>query len=1001
MSSLSAAAANQEVARALQREIQGQVRCDLLSRQLYSTDASDFRQVPLGVVLPSGVADVQAAVTVAAHHRASLVPRGGGSSLSGQAVGAGLVLDMSRHMNRLLEINTQQRWVWVESGLVLDQLNAALAPHGLMVGPDPASSAVATLGGMTGNNSTGSHSIRYGLMVDHVLAVEVVLSDGSLALLEDKPLAAVGAASGAQTPAAGLYRRVAEIVHGCGDEIRQRYPKTWRNVAGYNLNLLHRQLDSGRLNLASLVVGSEGTLAVVTKIKLGVVARPRATRLMILQFDELRTALESVPRILEHRPAAVELMTQPTLKLAHDHPVAGRRLRQFVAGLPDAILIVELAGDTGDAVAADAAALAAAMTTPSGCRRVGHCVAPEEIATVWSIRKAIVGLMASQPKPTKRTGIIDDAAVPVEDLVSFTREVMQAGRRHGVEVNFDAHASAGCLHMCPEFNLKTWDGLRRLELLSKEISAIAMAHGGTTTGEHGDGLARSHFLRQLYGDQLYQAFREIKTLFDPANRLNPGKIVDGREPWDPQWLRIHPGYRTPYDPSATMLDFSAYGGYAGQVEMCNGHGVCRSLVSGTMCPSFRVTREELHSPRGRANALRAALTGELGAAGLASRELSLALDLCLECKACKSECATRVDVAKLKIEFLAHYQAVHGVPLRSRLVGAMESIERIGALAPRFTNRLYRSRSLRRLLELGLNIDARRPLPPLAGECFRRWFRRRAGQARRTSRGAVILWDDCHIRLHQPELGQAAVTLLEAAGFEVRLVPGRRCCGRPKISKGLLRAAREAARHNLARLLPFAAAGLPIVGVEPSCIACFRDEYPDLVPGPEARVVAAQSFFIEEFITALAAKGQLGVAWSGAWSGRRILLHTHCFQKAYGTAEQVVTMLRLLPGVEVQEIASGCCGMAGSFGYETEHYDLSMAIGETALFPAVRAAAADTIIAAAGTSCRQQIKDGSGRQALHPLAILAAALRPTAGRRSPEAWYPCDGFLSPTPQEET
>lgn len=960
--------------RELKEKSQSDVRIDQLSREIYSTDASDYRKIPAAVVIPKSAGDVSAALSIAGGYSAGLIPRGGGSSLSGQTVGEGMVMDHSRHLNRILEFNAEEKWVWAEAGVVLDRLNAFLAAYHLMVGPDPSSGAVATLGGMVGNNSTGAHSVKYGMMADHLLALEVMLADGSRAVLEDKSPDEVAALAMQDTAEGRLYREIPRILEHYRQEIETRYPGTWRNVAGYGLNrLLADFRRDGKLNLAKLLAGSEGTLAFITRVKLSLVPRPAITRLMILHFDDLPEALEQVPSILQHPVAAVELMTYPLLKLAHDHPFFGDRMRRFVRGLPGAILIVEFADQTGDAVEAQAGTLEANLAAEGYGHPVSHCTTPEEISRVWDIRKAVLGLLLSRPTGTRRTSIIDDPTVPVEEMKDFTADVIEAGKRYGLSINFDAHASAGCLHMTPELDLKTLEGVRILERLSGEIVDIAVSHHGTSTGEHGDGLARSYFIERVYGSVLNEAFREVKAAFDPGNLLNPGKIINPRKPWDTAWFRYSPGYSRPCAPAGTIFDYAPYDGYAGLVEMCNGTGTCRSQVSGTMCPSYRVTGEELHSTRGRANILRAAIAGEFGPSGFTDPKLYEALDLCVECKACRNECPTRVDMAKLKYEFLAHYQARHGVPLRSRLFAGLEWIGRLGRLAPGVTNRVFANQAFRSLLDRMVGVDRRRELPALSGTTFQRWFRSRRSP-RHSGAKKIVLWDDCHISQHQPGLGRAAVRLLEAAGFDVHLVSGRRCCGRPMLSKGMLSRARANARHNVALLAPWAEKGVPVVGVEPGCISSFQDEYPDLLGTAESRTVAANSFFMETFVTGLAREEKLQLEFDASAVPEKILVHTHCYQKAFGTAADVLGMLRLMPGVHVEEIQSGCCGMAGSFGYEKEHYEISMAMGEAALFPAVRAASAATVIAAAGTSCREQIKDGTPRQARHPVEIVAGAL---------------------------
>jgi len=959
----------------LRRAIAGEVKFDRLGRQLYSTDASNYRQTPLGVVIPRHADDVAAAVEIAGRYGAALTPRGSGSSLSGQAIGPGLVLDYSRHLNHVLELNPAERRVRVEAGVVLAHLNAALAAHGLMVGPDPASAIVATLGGMTANNSTGSHSIKYRMMVDHVQAVSVTLADGRRAEFGPKSPAEVAALAQQPTLEGALYREIPRLIEQYQADIAAGYPRTWRNVAGYNLNRLLADREAGRpFNLAPLIVGSEGTLAQILAITLGVVAKPRHTRLLVLHFETLRTALNSVPRLLEHDPAAVELMGQYFIRIVHDHPRFGPDVRRFINGDPAAVLIVEFAGDEPAQLAAQADRLEQTLRRDGHDGEIVHCLTPADIANVWTIRAESFGLVMSQPGDAKPLAFVDDAAVPITELADYAAEVEQACREAGAEVTFDSHASAGCLHLNPVINLKTEDGLRQMETISRAVMAIAMRHHGTTTGEHGEGLARSYYNEQLYGPRLHQAFRQLKGLFDPDNRLNPGKIINGPAPWQPELLRFNPDYHTPQAPAQTWLDFSGYGGMAGLVEMCNGQGLCRAGGDGAMCPSFRASRDETHVTRGRANALRAAMTGEFGPDGFTGPELFEALDLCLECKACKKECSSLVDMAKLKYEFLAHYQARHGVPWRSRLFGHVATLNRLGSWLPALTNRLYKNSALRWLLDTTLGIDRRRPLPELAPATFQRWFAARPPKT--GQRGPVILWDDTYLTTNHPEIGQAAVTVLEAAGFSVQIVAERRCCGRPLISKGLLAEARQNAAHNVALLAPHAAAGVPIIGVEPSCLAAFRDEYPDLLQTDEARLVARHSYFIEEFLLELAENGKLDLPWRGPTG--EVVLHGHCYQKALGRPEAWARLLELLPGATITEIPSGCCGMAGAFGFEKEHYELSLAIGEERLLPAVRAAAPGATIAAAGTSCRQQIFDGTGRMAVHPIIILAAAL-PDAG----------------------
>lgn len=971
----------------LRRVVRGEVRFDTMSRWLYSTDASSYQQVPLGVVVPQDVADLQAALRQIAAHGASVVPRGGGTSLSGQTIGPGVVIDLSRHLDAVIAIDADARIARVQAGCVLDRLNRALRPHGLMVGPDPSSSMAATIGGMTGNNSTGSHSIRYGLMIDHVQAVSVVLADGTLAHFGPKTADEVAALQAQDTLEGRLYREIPALLARYEAAIRERTPGTWRTVAGYNLA---RLLDApaGTLNLAPLIVGSEGTLGVITEVTLSVVPRPPMTRLLVLHFETLHDALSRVPGLLTLQPAAVELIDRTFNQLTRRSPEYGHDL-DFIVGDPRAALVVELAGDDDAELSAAAAKLHAHLAATGYSGAIVARTTPAAIRRVWAVRKAGLGLLLSQRGDAKPLAFVDDAAVPVQHLADYADDVEAICAEHGTEAAFYAHASAGCLHINPLINLKTEAGLAAMRAISQAVAARAIHYGGTTTGEHGEGYARSYYNRQLFGETVHQAFREVKALFDPAGLFNPGKVIDGPEPWRPDLLRFQPGYATPLAPAQTTLDFSTDGGFGGLVEMCNGQGACRSdnADGGVMCPTFVATRDEAHSTRGRANALRAAITGGLGPLGLNDPALYDVLDLCLECKACQRECPSLVDMAKLKYEFLAQVQAVRGVPLRSRVFANIAALSALGRrVSPRLTNAAYNSRPLRRIMDAALGIDARRSLPPLARQSFRAWWRARGhverpGHMPRTGR-EVVLWDDTYVQHNQPEIGQAAVALLEAAGFRVRLLTDRRCCGRPMISKGLLDQARANAAYNVARLLPFAERGVPILGLEPSCLTTFRDEYPDLLRTPESRLVAQQSLFFEQFIAQEAAAGRLTLPLRPADSAT-IHVHGHCYQKAQTGTGPLLAMLRLIPGADVREIPSGCCGMAGAFGYEREHYDLSLAVGEDRLFPAVRAAAPHEPVLASGMSCRHQIHDGTGREPLHPVVFLAAHLIPQTTERTP------------------
>lgn len=974
---MSNAALSRDLADRLRRTVRGPVRLDVLTRLLYSTDASSYQVMPVGVVLPLDADDVAAAVRAAAAYKAPIIPRGSGTSLSGQTVGAALILDLSRHLSRVLEFSAEERWVRVEAGAALDRVNAALRPHGLMIGPDPASSPVATLGGMTGNNSTGARSIAYGMMIDHVREVGVVLSDGSRSRFSPHSIRSLPFL-GVQSSLEGrLYSEIPRLLTRYRDAIATGYPNIWRNVAGYSLKHALEGMESEQtINLAGLLVGSEGTLATVTDVQVGLVECPTRARIAIVHFDSLRESLEAVPAMLESCPTSIELMDRFLIQLIRRSPDFAPRLT-FIEGDPAVILIVELSGMHDKELADRAAKLERTLRQGGHRGALVHQTAPSEVDNVWVARKASFGLLMSQRGNAKPLAFADDAVVPLHRLPEFALEARRLCRDVGAEVSFSAHVSAGCLHIMPLVNLKTPRGIEQMRTLSQGIARLAIRLGGTTTGEHGEGFARSYYNAELYGPRLHEAFRALKAIFDPAGLMNPGKIVDGSPPWEPDRLRIHPGYRTPHAPTETYFDFSSDGGFAGAVEMCNGQGLCRKLDVGVMCPSFRVTREEADSTRGRANALRAAMTGALPD-GMTSREVFEILDLCVQCKACRSECPSGVDMARLKAELLAHYHQDHGITLRDRCFAHAAALSRLGSRFPRLANLVLANPGVRLLIEHTLQIDRRRPLPAFAECTFQEWLRVRSEQHREPAgpapRGPVVLWDDIYLSYHEPEVGKAAVHVLEAAGFEVRLVAGRHCDGRPLISKGLLAEARRDARRNVALLEPLAARSIPIVGLEPSSILTLRDEVQDLLRSEAARIVARKTLLIEELLAHLADQGDLDLPFRGDLMPRQVLVHGHCHQKANGGTGPLLRMLGLIPCLSVEEIPSGCCGMAGSFGYEREHYEISMAMGEDRLFPAVRAAPNDTIITAPGFSCRQHIAHGTGRVAVHPIVLMAEAL---------------------------
>ena len=946
--------------RELRNVIRGDVRFDAASRLLYSTDASMYQVEPVGVVIPRDGDDVQAALEVARRHRVAVLPRGGGTSLTGQTVNHALVLDFSRHMDQMLEVNAEELWARVQPGLVQDNLNDQVRSLGLQFGPDTSTSNRATLGGMLGNNSGGSHSIAYGLTVEHVIELTTRLADGSRAVFGEVTPEAFAAKCRAPGLEGEIYREVARIRDTYADEIRTRYPAHWRRVSGYNLDELVKDRP---LNMARVVVGSEGTLVTVLEAKVRLVRRPRKTALEVIHYHDIQEALESSQPILETGPYAVELTDKMILDLARNNIEQSQRMG-FVQGDPAAIMIVEYAGETDAEVRAKIEALDA-------CRQRGRFGYAAHVArdtaeqqSIWKLRKAGLGLLLGMKGDKKPIAFVEDTAVEPRHLAEFVSSFREIFAKHDTVGAYYGHCSVGCLHIRPVIDLKTPRGLEQVRAIADEITDLVVRFRGTLSSEHGDGRARSPYLEKLFGPRLMQAFRELKHAFDPDNRMNPGNLVA------PVGITDHLRYGTQYttwEPS-TLLDFSEQGGFAAAIEMCNGVGACRKTLEGTMCPSYMATKDEEHSTRGRANALRAALSGRLPKAEFTGRRLYEVMDLCLECKGCKAECPANVDMAKLKYEFLHHYYEANGLPLRNRLFGQIAKVNRLGSRLPALVNRLSGLAPSRWALEKIAGIDRRRPLPSLAAETFDDWFRRHPPPAA-APRGEVVLFNDTFVTYNVPEIARAAVEVLEAAGYRVVLVD-RKCCGRPLISKGMLTQAREHAAWNVAQLAPYARRGVAIVGLEPSCLLTLRDETVDLLRTDDARAVARQSLLFEEFL--VRERGR-GLALKFGANGRKALLHGHCHQKALVGTAPTVAALRWA-GFEVSEVDSGCCGMAGSFGFEREHYDVSVALGNRRLAPAVKAAPAETEIVAPGISCRQQIQHLAGRRAKHPAEVLREAL---------------------------
>jgi FAD/FMN-containing dehydrogenase/Fe-S oxidoreductase len=957
----------------LQKRIAGEVRFDAVSRMLYSTDASNYQIEPVGVVIPASTEDVLATIEVAARHGVPLLPRGGGSSLSGQTVGAALVIDFSKVLSRILEVNPEEGTVTVEPGINLDSLNRQLRPTGLMFGPDPASANRATAGGVVGNNSTGSHSILYGMTGDNVRHVKVALADGAVLELGPMSLESMVGRAGVNDAKGRLFGELLAFRERYAGLITRDFPPHWRRATGYSLNELLKPDD--QFNPARLLVSSEGTLATTLEITLDLVPRPTKTGLVLLQFDELVASMVATPAILETDPSAVELMGRMLINLTRSQPGYARQIA-MIEGDPAALLVVEFYGET-DAELTQKTDRLKVHLVDRGIRMSAEPLVvldPKQQEDVWSVRKAGLGLLMSVRGDHKPIAVIEDVSVPVAHLAEYVGAIEDMVAAHGTTAAYYAHASAGCLHIRPLVNLKTREGVVSMVEMAHAAAELAHRFGGVMSGEHGDGLQRSELNELIFGPELYQAMRQFKRIWDPRGLMNPGKKVDAPPMTDN--LRYGPTYHA-REPK-TYLDFSAEGGFARAVEMCNGAAVCRKLKAGTMCPSFMATRDEKDSTRGRANALRDVLAGGvLDRPDLGSQNVYDVLDLCLSCKACKTECPSSVDMAKLKTEFLAHYHDAHGTPLRSRVFGHIHDLSRLASPVAPFVN-LGMRLGLDMPVKKMLGVAPQRKLSRFAARTFsERWrdHQQKNAERPRETRGQAVYFHDTFAEYNFPHIGMSAVKLLEAAGFEVVVVERRVCCGRPMLSKGLIEEARTLARQNVEALSPYARQGVPIVGTEPSCILTLRDEYRDLLPDDEdTTAVASQAYIIDEFLAKLDQAGDLGIAWKGD-AGPEVLFHGHCHQKALIGMGPSMAMFAAA-GCAAKESGAGCCGMAGSFGYEAEHYDVSRKIGEERLFPAVAAAGDTTTVSVAGVSCRQQIEHFTGRPTRHIAEVLADRIAP-------------------------
>jgi FAD/FMN-containing dehydrogenase/Fe-S oxidoreductase len=968
--------------RRLKAHLLGDVAFDAFTRGRYATDASHYQIMPLGVVAPRSVKEVEHALAIAREEGASALARGAGTSQAGQAINSSLVIDCSKYLDHLIALDVRGRRCVVEPGIVLDELNRRLKPHGLWFPVDISTASRATIGGMVGNNACGARSLRYGNTRENVLSIDAVMADGMVAHFG--PVAPDLSDLAPASPLLPLARDLLQIAAREAGEIEARFPKVQRRVGGYNLD----SLTPGRneLNLAHILVGSEGTLAFSTRIELKLSPLLGRRAVGACHFGSFFAAMDAAQHIIKLAPIAVELIDRTMLDLAREIAMFRPTIKAVVRGDPEAVLFVEFAEDDQYHNLRRLMELKELMGAlgfawnKSGAKWGGmvEVYDPKLQTAISETRIAGLNIMMSMKEEGKPVSFVEDCAVPVEHLAEYTSKLTDIFAKRGTRGTWYAHASVGCLHVRPVLNLRLEHDVKAMRAIAEEAFDMVLAYKGSHSGEHGDGIVRSEFHEKMFGARLVHAFEQVKERFDPKGLYNPGKIVRAPKFDDRRLFRYAPTYRAEHIRS--HLDWSAYpgagNGFQGAVEMCNNNGACRALTGGVMCPSYRVTRDERDVTRGRANTLRLAITGQLGEDALTSDEMAETLRLCVSCKACRRECPTGVDVARMKIEVQAARVAKRGLSLHERLISHLPRYAPLAAKWPRLANMRNNVPRLRQWSERYAGLSARRSLPRWRGDRWREPTRVPSPEAR-----PVVFFADTFNRYFEPENIEAALAVLAAAGYGVHLpkpADGGRplCCGRTFLAVGLIDEARREAERCATALAPFLGRGIPFIGLEPSCMLGFRDEIPALVQGEEGRRLAAHALLFEEFLAREAKAGELELSLKPV--AKRALLHGHCHQKSFAAMAAVEAVLSLVPELSVESIDSSCCGMAGAFGYGADTIDASFRMAELSLLPAVRKAGADALVVADGTSCRHQIRDGSGREALHAARVLALGLEGSA-----------------------
>ncbi|MEC7837278.1 MAG: FAD-linked oxidase C-terminal domain-containing protein [Chloroflexota bacterium] len=951
----------------LKSNIQGEVNFDDVYKQMYSTDGSIYSMTPIGVTLPKNPDDVSAIIEICNKNNTAVLPRGGGTSLSGQTVNSAIVMDFSKYMNKVLEINPEEKYVITEPGITIDNLNEKLNYTNLHFTPDPSTKSRANIGGAMGNNSCGAHSVIYGKTVDQVKEMEVILSDSSKAYFEEISGKVLEDKISLNNLEGKIYRDVMSLSSKYYDEINNKYSKVNRRVGGYNLDLVHP--NSNKLNLVNIMVGSEGTLAAVTKAKLNLEPLPKYVGLAILHFTDLIESMEATVATLEEGPAAVEHIGKMIITQAKQSLGFARNL-DFLQGEPTDILVVEMNGTSENEVKSKIQKLSEKMKRLNLSYAITTLFDSSKISQVWAMRQAGLGLMMNIPGDEKPIPFVEDTAVSPEKLPEYVKRFDEIVRSNGTEAGYYGHAAEGCLHIRPTINLKAQEGIDRMIKISSEISDLVKEFDGSLSGEHGDGIVRGVWSEKMYGPKIINSFRELKGAFDPDSIMNPGKIFDTPKMGDN--LR----YGTTYKLKSidTILDFTEEGGFEGAVEKCIGVGACRKLNAGAMCPSYMATREEVHSTRGRANALRGVLSGALKEDILTSKKMLKVLDLCIECKSCKSECPANVDMAKIKYEFLHNYYKKHKIPFRSKLIGSVPILYKFIAGPQAYIfNIANKLPFIKILTEKIVGIHKNRHMPTISSYTFESWFKKRISNSS-NSRGKILFFHDTHINYIHPEVGKSAVKILEAAGYEVEITD-RKCCGRTMISKGLLDDAKKNVDYNTNLLYEYVKKGIKIVGVEASCISSIQDEFPDLAEDKnKAKKISENTFTIQDILMQIQNDNNQQIKWNS--SNKDLLLFVHCHERALKGTNNSLGSLNLPKKYNAKLIDAGCCGMAGSFGMEKEHYNVSKKMAEDRLLPSINNSEESQEIIVTGISCHDQINDLSDKKARYLVEVLADAIEP-------------------------